>query len=251
MLIHSLKKSLFYIPIAVIFLLFTSHVWVAGPLIVPHQMSGFMDSYERMIPILLVAFCSLILPDKYEIELALVCGVRMTRLFMSKAVPMILYTVIPANIILCFYKYIPYDYSQIKPVIPIYIPENFMLYVAVSLFVTMVFFLGLFLFFRVITRDCYIPLFICLFVFSLFKSFSYSIKNGTKSILNCIVDPFISTYILGDELPNAFASQIDGMEIMRNAWTYNRIGFFVIGIIFLVLTYIFLLRERLHVGLGE
>ena len=202
------------------------------------------------LPTLLIALCCFILPNKYEIELSLVCGTKTPKLFFSKAIPVLLYTMVPMFILLFTYQFIPYE-GTYRPRIPIFVPENYRLYAAVSLFVTVLFFFALFCFLRVIMRNCYAPIFLCMFANKYFYDLSKQIQKGAEDIRKSLVNPFISSYILGDTVPNAYAEQMDGMEIMRNAWTYNRIGFFALGVVLLIVTYFLLRREKLHKGFGD
>lgn len=250
MIIRSFKKSIWFFPICMAFLLFTSSTWYPGYLIVPHRLAGFFDFVEMAIPTILIAFCSFTLPSKYEIELSLVCGTSSAKLFFSKVIPVFLYTLIPAYIILGLYKFIPYE-GDIRPKIPIFIPERFRLYTAISIFVTVFFFFALFCFFRVLTRSCYVALFPSMFINVYFSDLSKQIQKGAEDIRKSLVNPFISNYILGDEIPNAYAAQVEGMEIMKNAWTYNRILFFALGVLLLLGTYLLLRREKLHKGFGD
>lgn len=250
MLSRSLKKSTWLMLICIGFLLFSSYIWYPGHLITPYQLVGFFDNVEMAVPTVLIAFCCFILPNKYEIELSLVCGTSTPKLFFSKAIPVFLYTLIPTYVIIALYKYIPYD-GEFKPKIPIFVPENFKAYAAVSLFVTVFFFFALFCFFRVILRNCYVPIFLCMFVNSYFYNLSKQIQKGITDIRQSLINPFVSSYLLGDAVPNAYAEQVEGMEIMKNAWTYNRIGFFVLGVVLLFVTYLLLRREKLHKGFGD
>ena len=250
MLIRSLKKSIFILPFTFLFLAFSSYVWLPGPLITPYELFGFFDYTEMGLPTVLIALCCFILPNKYEIELSLVCGTKTTKLFFAKAIPVLLYTLIPMYILLWVYRFIPYE-GTYKPRIPINIPENFKIYAAVSIFVTTFFFFSLFCFLRVIMRNCYAPIFLCMFANKYFYDLSKQIQKGAEDIRKSLVNPFISNYMLGDTVPNAYAEQMEGMEIMRNAWTYNRIGFFVLGVVLLVVTYLLLRREKLHKGFGD
>jgi len=250
MLLRSLKKSIWFFPVSLVYLVFISNVWHPGYLIAPPRLVGFFDYVEMSVPMVLIALCSFTLPNQYEIELSLVCGTSAAKLFFSKAIPIFLYTLTPAYIILGLYSFIPYK-GPYKPVIPIHVPDNFKLYTAVSIFVTLFFFFALFCFFRVITRNCYIAIFPSMFFNVLFQDLTKRIQKGVEDIEKCFIDPFISDYILGNTVPNAYAEQMEGMEIMRNAWTYNRIGFFVLGVVLLVATYLLLRREKLHKGFGD
>lgn len=250
MIKRSLFRSVFLIPIALALLIFSTYVWQPQPLIVPPQESGFMDNVEIVFPILLVIFCSFILPDSYEIELGLTCGYKTSKLAFVKFIPILLYSLISVFIILLFYRYIPYE-GQFRPHIPIYVPDNFKMYVAVSFFVTVLFFASLFFFVRILTRNCYIPIIVCVFLEFSLSMFHNDIKEGIRDIRYCLVDPFISTYILSDEIPNAYAERYAELSLMHNAWTYNRILFFVLSLLLLGVTYLLLRREKLHKGFGE
>lgn len=250
MLKRSFKRSFIFFPLTIAYMLFSTYIWLPLPLIVPPTSQGFFDNTECAIITLIIAACCFILPDKFEIELGLVNGMSTAKMFFCKALPLFIYITIPMYIFLYFYKYIPYADNG-KPRIPIYVPENFKVYIAISFFVTLFFFFALFLFARVITRNCYIPIFICMFFNSTFYDLYKGIQDGSKSVLYNLVCPFISATMLGDTIPNAYAEQVEGMELLRNAWTYNRIGFFVIGVILLVVTYLLLRREKLHRGFGD
>ena len=248
---RSLLRSWFLLPFAVALLLVSTRVWKPQFLIVPPQLTGFVDNTEFVLPILLAAVCSFILPDPYEVELGLVCGVRTTKLAFSKFIPILLYSLISIFIMLIFYRYKPYDLTLYNLHIPIFVPENYKIYLAVSFFVTILFFTSLYYFIRVLTRNCYIPIIICLFLqFVLYNQY-IEIKKGSSDIKYCLVDPFISGYILSDELPNAFAEQFTDLKYLHNAWTYNRILFFVLSLVLLGAAYLLLRREKLHKGFGD
>lgn len=250
MLFRTFKYSLWYFPVCLAVLCFTSYIWYPGYLIVPPNLMGFFEYVELTVPLLLVAFCSFTLNNRYEIELSLVCGTSTAKLFFSKVIPIFFYTLTPAFIVLALFKFIPYD-GTARARIPIFVPENFRVYAAISIFVTVFFFFALMCFLRVISRNCYVTLFPAMFLVVYFSDMSNQIKKGVLDVKLSLVNPFISMYMLGDTVPNAYADQVDGMEIMRNAWTYNRIGFFVVGVILLAMTYILLKSEKLHQGLKE
>lgn len=224
--------------------------WFApGYLITPYVLVGFFDFVEMSLPTLMIAYCCFILPNKYEIELSLVCGTSAAKLFFSKALPIFVYTLLPSYAVLALFKFIPYEGERAR--IPIFIPENFKIYTAVSILVTVFFFFALFCFFRVLTRNCYIPIFLCMFVNVSFDNLSKQIQKGARPVTDSYYNPFMSNYILSDEIPNAYAAQVEGMEIMKNAWTYNRIIFFALGVLLLLGTYLLLRREKLHRGFGD
>ena len=250
MLKRSFKSYIPLLPITFLFLWFTTNRITEGPLITPPQLLGFFNNTEMQIVYLLTACCCFILPNKYEIELSLVCGTSAAKLFFSKCLPVLVYTLLPSWLILALFRYSPYV-GEIRPKVPIFIPENYKPYVAVSFFVTIFFFFALFCFFRVLTRSCYISIFPCMFVSVAAETLSVGIKKGIEPVTKCYFNPFMSEIMLSDEIPNAYAAQVPGMEIMKNAWTYNRLIFFAIGVLLLVGTYLLLRREELHKGFGD
>ena len=80
---------------------------------------------------------------------------------------------------------------------------------------------------------------------------SKNIQKGISDIKLCIVDPFISSYMLGDIVPNAMAEQYVDLPVLQNAWTYNRLIFLGITVVLLVVTCLLLRREKLHKGFGD
>jgi len=247
---RSIIKGLPIIPVTLVYLAFMANWLDPGYLITPYRYVGFFDFVEMSLPTLMIVFCSFILPNKYEIELSLVSGTSTAKLFFSKAWTVFVYTLLSSFAILALFKFIPYEGAE-RPKIPIFVPENFKVYTALSLFVTVFFFFALFCFFRVITRNCYIPIFLCMFVNVSFETLSKQIQKGARPVTDSYYNPFMSDYILGDTVPNAYAAQVEGMEIMKNAWTYNRLIYFGLGVLFLVLTYILLRHETLHKGFGD
>ena len=251
MLSRSLKRYLFLIPAAIALLLFSTDVWFPQPVIVPLPHIGFIDTTEGVIPLLLLLVLSFTLHDNYEIELGLVCGVRTTKLAFSKAFPIILYTLFSTWIIILCHRYVPYTSEEYKIYIPIYVPENYKIYLLISSFVTILFFSVLFFFLRVLVRNCYVPVVVGLFLIITFDSFNLKIRGGDISPAKCWMDPFISTYFIGDTIPNAMAEHYTDLTSLANAWTYNRLTFFALAILLLVATWLLLRREKLHEGFGD
>ena len=249
-LIRSFKRAILIFPLALAILAFTTQIWEPSFLITHPKFAGYVEKTEVIVPLILVLLCSFILPDTNEIELAIVCGVSTEKLFLYKSLPIYLCTLLPSYVILVLYKYIPYD-GPAPQWIPIYVPENFKFYLAISLFVSITFFFVLFCFIRVITRNCYAPLFICMFLGTFFSMTSKDIQKGIYDIKFCFIDPFISSYMLGNEVPNAMAEQYVDLTVLKNAWTYNRLIFLGITIVLLVVTCLLLRREKLHKGFGD
>lgn len=251
MLKRSFIRSTIFIPVIIVFLLFATNVWIPYYLICPIQVSGFSASLEHSFPVLLAALYAFTLPNKFEIELGLVCGVSTAKLALSKVIPVFLYSLFSTFIMLFFYRYMPYDLTQYRIIIPIFVPENFKLYMAISFFVTTLFFSALFFFFRVLTRNCYIPIAISLFAITLLDGFYQNIHNGTADIRLSIIDIFISSYFVGNAVPNAIVEQHPEFSIIRNAWTTNRLIFFALSVLLIAATYLLLRREKLHKGFGD
>ena len=246
---RAFKKSFFYIFIVFLVVGFSSRFWDAQPLIVALPNQGYIDATECLIPFLLVIPLAFLLYDNFEIELGLVCGVKTAKLMMTKVLAYFVYAVIPMVCFVFLYKYeeyVPINGAKIK--IPIHIPENYRLYMLISVLVTMFFFAAIIVFFRVLTRNCYVPVIMGLFFYMTFSSLNQNIHDGRSDIRQSLFDPFISNYIISDHIPNNYYIGISGMQ---NIWTYNRLLFFGIGVVLFVLSYLLLRREKLHEGFGE
>lgn len=244
---HSLKRGIFYLPIVVVFFLFSTSGMIRVPLLMPYPNKGLVDGTEMATGILCIAFCSFILPDKYEIELALICGVRTEKLFFVKIFTVFIYTLAPMYLYLARYRYMGFDGDVISDVLPFHAPDGYKLYVALSIFITLFFFFALFSFFRVVTQNCYIPLILCLFVNTFYSDMNRDIRIGELPFSRAIADPFISTYLMGEIPEGCKAAE----SAMPHLWMCNRLLFLGLGILFAVLTFLLLRRERLHRGLGD
>jgi len=238
---RSLYSTFYYIFICIAVLLFSSHVWHPQPLIVPLPGVGFIDFTELVAPVILLIPISFMYYDSYEIELSMVCGVRTRTMFLSKFFAYFIYAMLSMGIIILLYRYIPYEGTG-KIRIPIYIPEHYKIYMLVSAFVTLFFFAALVLFWRVLTRNCYIPIGISLFVYLIFQNNNNSIHNGRKDIRLALFDPFISNYLLGDTVTE---------DIVGHLWTTNRVLFFGVGLLLLGLSCLILNREKQHENFGD
>ena len=187
------------------------------------------------------------------VKKSIVYPFRMTvsgKLVTVKALPVILYIILSTVAITLCHRYVPYDGSH-RIRIPIYVPDNYKTYLVISALVTTIFFAALFLFLRVLTRNCYLPLGIGLIVWGGSCGLSEEIRGGTVSPAMCWLDPFISFNFIGDTIPNAMAEKYTDLASMTNAWTYNRLMFFGLAILLLVATWLLLRREKLHEGLGD
>ena len=238
---RSFRSAVYYIFICTAVMLFSSHVWYPQPLIVPLPGSAFIDFTELVAPVLLFIPISFLYYDNYELELSLVCGVRTRTMFLTKFFAYFTYAMIPMFGMILAYRYIPYDGTN-KIRIPIYIPENYKVYMAVSVFVTMFFFAALMLFLRVLTRNCFVPVGLSMFVYVLFTGNNQQIHYGQVDIRRAVFDPFISNYLLGDTVT---------AKVFPHMWTINRLLFFGIGAVLLVLSCIILNREKQHENFGD
>ena len=252
MLKKSFVRSLYIIPASAAVILFATYLWLPNYLITPPQLSGFEKQIETALPVLMIALYSFILPNKFEIELGLVNGYSTLKLVMIKAIPIFLYTILTSFSAIALYQYMPYDSTQYKSLIPIYVPEdNFKLYTCISVFVIVLFFSAVFLFMRVLTRNCFLPVISDLLLLTGLGSISDGIRKGYTDLRVCLIDPFITVYFVGNDVPNGFADQVEGMAMMRNAWTINRLIFLFLSLALLAATVFLLRREKLHRGLGE
>ena len=99
------------------------------------------------------------------------------------------------------------------------------------------------LFFRVLTRNCYAPVGMGLFVYLFFEAMNKDIRMLKTGLEYAIVDPFISTYFIG----NGVACK----EGLGKIWTHNRILFFFLALVLFGASYLLLRREKLHENLGD
>ncbi len=249
MFLRSLRRSYPLLILMVILIAYFTKDVLTGPLIVPPRHIGYMDRTELRIPVLMLPIFAFLLPNKFEIELALTCGTSTVKLFFTKAFTFLIYAIIPSIAFVALYKYVPYKGTD-RPRIGIYIPDNYKLYMVVSILVTVFFFFALFCFLRVLLRNCYTPILVGLAIHAIAEDTCKNIQFG-ENVKRCITDPYISVYMLGDTVPNNIASQYPELGVVANAWTYNRLIFAALGIVLLVCTYLLLRRERLHRGFGE
>lgn len=215
----------------------------------------FIDVTEILFPILLIPMCAFVLYDRTEIELALVSGTKTTKLFYTKIIPIITYTLIPSMFFCLMFH--SKSHSHIDPgmvtmkSIPEYVPDNYKLLTLVSMVITVIFFVSLYSLIRVLTRNCYVPILICFGLSVGFRSFSATIVAMRIRLTSCFFDPFINSYFIGNSVPNIYAEKFSDLSQMMNIWTYNRLFFVLISVILFFLTYLMLRREKLHCSLGE
>ncbi len=250
MLLRSLRRSYPLLIAVTLLLVYFVYNYLEGPLIVPPKELGFIDRSELRIAAIMIPIFAFLLPNKFEIELALTCGTKTTKLFWSNAIASFIYTAVPMFVFVFLYRYIPYA-GKNPWVYAIRVPENYRVLMVISMAVTLLFFFSVVCFARVLFRNCYVPMLVGLCVHLTAETNCKEIQRGQIAVKNCIFDPFISVYFMGDDVPNALAYQHPQLGVIANSWTYNRLIFFGISVVLLIATYIMLRREKLHRGFGD
>lgn len=250
MFLRSMRRSWPLMIVVILFFVYFTHHFLEGPLIVPSNDLGFIDRTELRVAVIMIPIFAFLLPNKFEIELSLTCGMSTTKLFFSKALSALLYTAIPTFVFVLLYRYIQYE-GKTQSRFPLYVPENYRIYMVISMAVTLLFFFSLICFVRVLSRNCYAPVIVGLFVHYTAEINCKNIQSGRRAVKECIIDPFISVYFIGDDVPNAIVENHPQLELINNAWTYNRLIFFGISVVLLIATYFMLRREKLHRGFGD
>ena len=101
----------------------------------------------------------------------LVSGVRTSRLLINKLAPLLLYGAFSVLVMILLVRDEPFvETEQMRALITIAVPDNYKLLLAVSAVVTMLFFASVVVFFRVLTRNCYAPVGMGLFVYLFFEA---------------------------------------------------------------------------------
>ena len=235
---HFLKKYSPWLLLCVGVLLYVTRVWEELP---PPQLS-FTRIVETAAAAFAVVPISLILYEPTEIELGLACGIRTARFAFTRFIPCLLYTLVPATVISALYNYVPrITDPEYIGIIPIYVPGNYSYLLAASTAVTVLFFASLTLFLRVALRNCFVALSAGLISIITMHSFSNSLMVGTSPLALSYVNPFVTSYFVGNGIGDLFP-QIG----LQNVWTVNRVIFFAISIALLIASYLLLRRERLH-----
>ena len=244
MLSRCMRKSLYFLAIALPFFFVATRVWEQQCIIMPAPLNGFAGYIEMFLPALMLIPLSLLLHDPFEIELGLVCGVRTFRLFVSKLLPLVVYGAVSVLTMILLVRDEPFvETDQMRALITIVVPDNYKLLLAISVVVTLLFFTSVVVFFRVLTRNCYAPVGMGLFVYLFFEAMNKDIRMLKTSLEYAIVDPFISTYFIG----NGVARK----EGLGRIWTHNRILFFFLSLVLFGASYLLLRREKLHENLGD
>ncbi|MBQ7673163.1 MAG: hypothetical protein IJT36_01360 [Alphaproteobacteria bacterium] len=252
MIWKSFKSSLFIIPATVALILFSTYLWNPSYLIAPPPYTGFAFQLEAALAVLLIVFYSFILTNRFEIELGLVNGYGTLKLALTKAFPIFVYSAAVTIAAVLVYQYQPFDAGLVSKIrIPIYVPDDFRVYMLISALVTVVFFSSLYFFIRVIMRNCFLPIIPDLLILSLFMGLNESVIKGTADIRLSLLDPFITAFFVGNTVPNEIVDTYPEMSLLRNAWTVNRLIFFFLSLLLLAATIFLLRREKLHRGVVE
>ena len=217
-----------------------SMLWMPQAAIMPYPSIGMMGRMELYLPLLFSLPLSFLLHDKSTIELSLVQGVRTLRLFAVHFFSLLIWMYTALLVIVLSYRSAPLSEEQMASTsLPIHIPEQLKLYMLASVAVTLLFFCAIVVFLRVLLRNCYAPVGIVLFVFTMFYERSRSLRRGgTDGLGRALFDPFISCYLLGDRVPAA--------EGFGHLWSGNRLLFLSFAFVLLAATALLLRRERLH-----
>ena len=244
LLLRTYKKYWWVVALLLPVFAILTRVWEPSSLIMPYPRNGYLAYLELFLPMLLLVPLSMMLFDRYEIELALVCGVSTTKLMLQRVLALVSYAYGVLALFVLIFRYTPYvPDPTAKLIFPIVIPEGYRWYMLLSLAVTLLFFTALFLFFRVVTRNCYLPVGLGLFVFLFFKERSQDIQTAALGPERALFDPFISCYFLGSSVPASLS--------LPHLWTLNRLLFLDLGLLLLVVSCLLLRREKLHEGFGE
>ena len=247
MLLRSFKRS---VPFIICTWIFMMRTFTLQP-----NAFKFIGEFEGLLPILLVPVCAFVLHDRTEIELSLVCGTRMSKLFFSKVIPIIVYTVIPCAFFSLVFKSrtdTAIDLSRLKRnSIYNFIPENYRLCTAISIVVTAIFLFAVYSLIRVITRNCYVTMLVGFGTGVAVSQLGSTLGIHSGSFTNCLFDPMINTYFIGNSVPNAYAEKFPDLSAMTNIWTYNRLLFLGLSLVIFFITHLLLRREKLHQGLSE
>ncbi len=235
---HFLKKYSPWLILCVAVLLGVTRVWEELP---PPQLR-FTLTLESVASAFAVVPIAFILYEPTEIELGLACGIRTARFAYTRFLPCLLYTLVPATVIAACCNYVPkITDPEYVGIIPIYVPDNYRVYLALSAAVTVLFFAALTLFLRVALRNCYVAGSAGLIAVVIMNSTASYVTAGALHPALSYVNPFLTSYLIGNHIGNLFP-QIG----LQNVWTINRLSFFLLSLLLLSGSYVLLRREKLH-----
>ena len=119
------------------------------------------------------------------------------------------------------------------------LPDTLRLHMFLSVAVSVLFFASLVFFLRVALRNCYVPMVGVLLTFTLFYERSRSLRmRGLGALRGALFDPYISSYILGDALPQQYG--------FGSLWSANRLLFFDLSLVLLFAAALILRHEKMH-----
>lgn len=167
--VRSLWKMKCYFLVVTGLLLLTTEVWEKQLILTAPGVNCFFNSCELLVPFFVVLPVSFTLYDNYEIELGLINGVPTVKLMLCKFFAIIVAILVPFVAVnaLVRDKYYRCRPEEIR--IPLELPENFQIYLVLSVIVTTLFFASLFLLLRVALRNCYAPVGLGILAFSFFQ----------------------------------------------------------------------------------
>lgn len=252
--LRSLWKSKYYFLAATAILLVASTVWKPQYILVTPGQTSFFSTSEQIIPFVVLLPISFLLYDNYEIELALINGVTTMKLALCKFISTVIATLLPMGIAILLLQQRLFYARPEDIYIPLEVPEHYKVYLLLSAIVTVLFFASLFLFLRVVLRNCYAPVGLGILVFSLFEARTSNINFLSIPFRNALFDPFITKYLIGDKVADeGFTVQATGeiVEAFPHLWTLNRFLFLGLAAALLVITCILLRREKLHESFGD
>ena len=215
-------------------------LWVPQPAIVPFPWNGFIGNLEIILPMLIALPLSFLLHDKSSIELALVHGLDTLHLFFTHLLSALFWMQLALGAVVLCYRTAPLTEDQLAQMtIPPLLPDTLRLHMFLSAAVSVLFFASLVVFLRVLMKNCFVPIFGVLLTFTLFYERSRSLRmRGLHALRGALFDPYISSYIIGDALPQQYG--------FGALWSANRLLFFNLSMILLVATALILRRERMH-----
>lgn len=252
--LRSLWKSKYYFLASAAVLLVATQIWKPQFVMTLPGNTCFFTSSEQIMPFIVLLPVSFLLYDNYEIELALINGVTTMKLMLCKFFSTVAVTLLPLFGVILALRQRTYYYDKDDEIIPIHVPEEYKVYLLLSAIVTVLFFASLFLFLRVVLRNCYAPVGLGILVFSLFEARTSSINSLAIPFKNALFDPFITRYLIGDKVANEGFTVVSTGEVVApfpHLWTWNRLLFFGVAVILLVLTCMLLRREKLHESFGD
>ena len=252
--LRSLWKSKYFFLASAAVLLITTQVWKKQIVMALPDNACFLASGEMLLPFIVMLPVSFLLYDNYEIELALINGVTTVKLMVCKFFASVIAVLLPLLIATVVLRQKVYYYDPNNEVIPIYVPEQYKLYLLLSACVTVLFFASVFLLLRVVLRNCYAPVGLAFLIQTLFQTRTTKISYLSVGFRNALFDPFISRYLIGDTVANEGFTVLSTGEVVApfpQLWTFNRLLFFGLAVALLAVSCVLLRREKLHESFGD